>query len=131
MLLPMKLDELLNQAAEKWPTQTALMFPGAHLTFDDLRANARRRALSLIGAGIEPGDHVGILSLNLPEYVESVYAISMVGGTAVPLNARYRGAELRHVISNSDIRLLLTTSKFKDRANICEQLSDSYSELVT
>ncbi len=126
----MRLDELLDVAAEKWPHQRALVFPDWELTFSSLQANARRKARSLIGAGVRAGDHVGILSLNLPEYVESIFAISMVGGTAVPLNARYRGAELRHVISNSDIRLLFTTSQFKDRANFCEQLAESYPSLA-
>ena len=110
----MKLDELLNGAAAKWPQKRALIFPNAELTFSSLRAKARQRARSLIGAGVRAGDHVGILSLNLPEYVESIFAISMAGATAVPVNARYRGAELQQVIADSDIRLLLTTSQFDD-----------------
>ena len=125
----MKLDEVLNSAAAKWPQKRALIFPDAELTFSSLRAKARQKARSLISAGVRAGDHVGILSLNLPEYVESIFAISMAGATAVPVNARYRGAELRQVIADSDIRLLLTTSQFDDRIDFCTQLTDCYSDL--
>ena len=125
----MKLDELLNGAAAKWPQKRALIFPNAERTFSSLRAKARQKARSLISAGVRAGDHVGILSLNLPEYVESIFAISMAGATAVPVNARYRGAELQQVIADSDIRLLLTTSQFDDRIDFCAQLTDCYSDL--
>ena len=125
----MKLDELLGVAAAKWPHNRALIFPESELTFSNLQANAERKARSLIGAGVRAGDHVGILSLNLPEYVESIFAISMSGATAVPVNARYRGAELQQVIADSDIRLLLTTSQFGDRIDFCAQLTDCYSDL--
>ena len=125
----MKLDEVLNSAAAKWPRKRALIFPNAELTFSSLRAKARQKARSLIGAGVRAGDHVGILSLNLPEYVESIFAISMTGATAVPVNARYRGAELQQVIADSDIRLLLTTSQFDDRIDFCAQLTDCYPDL--
>ena len=80
---------------------------------------------------MQAGDHVGILSLNLPEYVESIFAINMAGATAVPLNARYRGAELKQVIADSDIRLLFTTSQFDDRVDFCAHLTDCYPELST
>ena len=125
----MKLDEVLNSAAAKWPRKRALIFPNAELTFSSLRAKARQKARSLISAGVRAGDHVGILSLNLPEYVESIFAISMAGATAVPVNARYRGAELQQVIADSDIRLLLTTSQFDDRIDFCAQLTDCFPDL--
>ena len=125
----MKLDEVLNFAAAKWPQKRALIFPNAELSFSSLRAKARQKARSLISAGVRAGDHVGILSLNLPEYVESIFAISMAGATAVPVNARYRSAELQQVIADSDIRLLLTTSQFDDRIDFCAQLTDCYSDL--
>ena len=70
----MKLDELLVVAAAQWPHKRALIFPESELTFSNLQANAERKARSLIGAGVRAGDHVGILSLNLPEYVESIFA---------------------------------------------------------
>ena len=127
----MKLDELLGVAAAKWPHKRALIFPESELSFSSLQANAWKKARSLMGAGVRAGDHVGILSLNLPEYVESLFAINMAGATAVPLNARYRGAELKQVIADSDIRLLFTTSQFDDRVDFSAHLTDCYPELST
>ena len=87
----MKLHDLLDVAAAKWPEKAALVFPDSELTFSSLQANARHKARSLVGAGVRVGEHVGIFSPNRIEYVEAIFAINMVGATAVPLNARYRG----------------------------------------
>ena len=125
----MKLHDLLDVAAAKWPEKAALVFPDSELTFSSLQANARHKARSLVGAGVRVGEHVGIFSPNRIEYVEAIFAINMVGATAVPLNARYRGAELTQVIADSDIRLLLTTSQCNERIDPCAQLGACYPEL--
>ncbi|MFD2137144.1 AMP-binding protein [Novosphingobium resinovorum] len=54
----------------------------------------------------EAGDHVGVLAPNCWDYVVLYYAIEMVGGCAVLLNARYRADDLAYVIPKSQISLL-------------------------
>ena len=49
----------------------------------------------------------------------------------MPLNARYRGAELKQVIADSDIRLLFTTSQLDGRIEFSAHLTDCYPEIGT
>ena len=53
--------------------------------------------------GIRPGDHVGILASNRPEYLPIRFACTLVGAVAAPLNARFRTQELRHVVRHCDL----------------------------
>jgi acyl-CoA synthetase (AMP-forming)/AMP-acid ligase II len=107
------LGDLLLRAAERWPERDALVFPDSRLGYRELAERARTRARALIAAGVEPGDHVGILSLNLPEIIETLFACALSGAVAVLLNARYRVEELRYVVGNADLRLLFTSTRFE------------------
>ena len=107
------LGDLLLRAAARWPEREALVFPHARLTYRELAERACARARALIATGVEPGDHVGVLSLNLPEMIETLFASALSGAVAVLLNARYRVDELRYVIGNADLRLLFTSTRFE------------------
>jgi acyl-CoA synthetase (AMP-forming)/AMP-acid ligase II len=72
--------------------------------------------------GIQPGDHVGILSPNLVEMVELLFAIAMSGAVAVLINARYKTTELAYVIENADLKFLFTTDRIADYVNFVELL---------
>ena len=106
------LGDLLLRAAARWPEREALVFPHLRLGYRELAERACLRARALVATGVEPGDHVGILSHNLPEMIETLFASALCGAVAVLLNARYRVDELRYVIGNADLRLLFTSTRF-------------------
>lgn len=111
------LGDLLLRAAARWPEREALVFPHARLSYRELAERACLRARALIATGVEPGDHVGILSLNLPEMIETLFASALSGAVAVLLNARYRVDELRYVIGHADLRLLFTSTRFESHGD--------------
>ena len=43
-------------------------------------------------AGVRPGDRVGVLMANYPEFVPVKFAIAAAGAVAVPFNYLYRAA---------------------------------------
>jgi len=116
------LGDLLLRAAEKWPDRSALVFPQERLSYGQLAERARHRARALQGIGVQPGDHVGILSPNLMEVVELLFAIALSGAVAVMINARYKTTELAYVIENADLKLLFTTNRIADYVNFVDLL---------
>jgi len=119
------LGDLLLRGAERWPDQEVLVFPNERLTYAQLAGRATERARALQGMGIQPGDHIGILSPNLVELVELLFAIALSGAVAVLVNARYKCTELTYVIENADLKLLFTTDRIADYVNFVELLYEA------
>jgi fatty-acyl-CoA synthase len=116
------LGDLLLRAANKWPNREALVFPQQRLTYAQLARRAMERARALQGMGVGAGDHVGILSPNLVEVVELLFAIALSGAVAVLVNARYKTTELAYVIENADLKFLFTTSRIADFVSFVDLL---------
>lgn len=59
-------------------------------------------ATRLIDMGLEPGDHVAILSENRPEWLVSDLAIQSAGGISVGIYATSSPAQVQYVLEHSD-----------------------------
>ncbi len=106
----MTLGELLLGVAQRHADRDALIFPDSRHSYAELAERARERARSLVAMGVQPGDHVGILMPNCPEFIELLFGILLAGGVAVPINARYKADELAYVVENADLTGLVTSS---------------------
>ena len=119
------IGDLLLTAADRYPDTLALVFPDRALTYAQLAARAMRRARSLRALGVRPRDHVGILMHTCAEFAELFFAIALCGGVVVPINARYKAAELAYVIDNGDLVTVLTTDAVADQVNFVERLTQA------
>src|SRR3954470_24607596 len=104
----MPLGHLLLRSERRDPEHEALIFPDARLTYRELADRAWAIARSLVALGVEPGDHVGYLMTNHPDIVSTFFGISLAGAVVVPINARYRTAELDTIAEDADLVALLT-----------------------
>ena len=83
------------------------------LSYADVAAESRRLADGLVALGVVPGDRVGMIMANYPEFVTVKFAIARVGALAVPFNYFYRQDELRYVLSDAGCRVLVIMSGFR------------------
>ena len=97
----------LIAATRQNPHGDALIMDGRRVTYAELLDDVLLWSRALIGAGVRKGDHVGVLMPNCWDYILLFYATNMIGATACTLNARYREADLRFVIPNADVSLLI------------------------
>ena len=123
------LGDLLLGAADRYPDSPALILPGERMTYGELAERALRRARSLQALGVKPREHVGILLPTCMEFVELLFAISLCGAVAVPMNARYRHNELAYVIENGDLVAVFTTDRIAEQVNFVERLYRALPEL--
>ncbi|MCW3063226.1 MAG: hypothetical protein JWN32_398 [Solirubrobacterales bacterium] len=100
--------DVLGRAAEEHAGQE-LVFPGERATFAELEATADRFARGLLGLGVVRGEHVGILAAPGIDYVAAFFAAAKLGAVPVPINARFKGRELGHVIPHADLRALFVS----------------------
>ena len=73
--------------------------------------------------GVKPRDHVGILMHTCPDFVEIFFAAALCGAVIVPINARYRAAELGYVLENGDIVTLITTDAIAEQVSFVDRLN--------
>src|SRR5690606_6950393 len=66
------------------------------------------------GLGVKQGDRVAIAMRNYPEWCAAYMAIISLGAVAVPLNAWWKGAELRYALKDSDARIAFVADKRLD-----------------
>lgn len=122
--LSMPVANLLLTRAAARPDKIAVSFPADQLTYLELRDRAWDMARLLGGLGLGPGRNVGILMLNSPEYVVTLFAISMVGATAVPINARYKASELSYLVEDAQVCAIITHDRhidYVDFGNLIEE----------
>jgi len=116
------LGDLIVRAAARHPDGDAVVFPDQRHSFGSLREAAERAARSLLGLGIRPGDHVGILMPNCMDFVEVMFGAALIGAPVIPINARFKGRELSYVARDADLRLLVTSDIIDQHTDYVEIL---------
>jgi 3-oxocholest-4-en-26-oate---CoA ligase len=94
--------DLFELTADKVPDRTAVVDRRRRVTYAELEARANRIAHALSSAGVQPGQHVGILATNCVEWVETMFAVYKIRASVVNVNFRYVEEELRYLLDNSD-----------------------------
>ena len=99
--------DLLAATAAAHPGRVAVRSDDRELTYGELGDLARRYAAVLVDRGVRPGDRVGVLVPNVPEFLPAYYGVLTAGAVVVPLQAMLRAAEIEYVLGDAGVRLLL------------------------
>jgi fatty-acyl-CoA synthase len=86
---------------------------GRRWTYAALSDDVERLARALLAYGLAKGDRVGIWAPNVPEWILTQFATAQVGVILVNINPAYRSHELRYVLQQSGVRLLIAAESFK------------------
>ncbi len=98
----------LTQTAAAHPRRIACQYYSQQLTFAEMADQARRVAAMLVKYGLRPGDRVGILMPNMPEYISAINGVWMAGGIAVALSPLSVANEIANVLTATDCRIVIT-----------------------
>ena len=101
------LADLFELVVDTVPDRLALVAGRQRLTYAELDGRANRFAHHLIDSGTAPGAHVGILARNRAEWVEAMVGCFKARTVPVNLNYRYVAPELRYVVDNADLEVLV------------------------
>ncbi|HKX51405.1 MAG TPA: class I adenylate-forming enzyme family protein, partial [Candidatus Binatia bacterium] len=116
--------ELLDQAARKHPNKTAIIDKEEELSFSVLNARVHALAGHLHSEGIKQSDRVGVLLPNCAAIPLIYFASQKIGAVSVLLDARLRGKELRDVLCDADLKLLVVHKQLiSEVANVLEELT--------
>ena len=103
----MNLATNLTATARLHPSRTALALGDAELSYAELDAASARVAGMLRARGLGPGDRVGVMLPNVPQFAMAYYGVLRMGGIVVPMNPLLKSREVEHYVSDSGAALVL------------------------
>ena len=93
------LPDLIDAVAQTFPDATALISERECMTFRELVERSNRYARWALAQGLAPGEVVGLLMPNRPEYMAIWLGVTRVGGVVALLNTNLVGPSLAHCIN--------------------------------
>ena len=124
------LGDLLDRQAQLTPEVTALVLPNDRATYRQLADRADHYARALLGLGVEPGETVGLLLPPMIDFLGAMFGAAKIGAIPVLMNARFKARELRHVVTNGDLVVVLTSTSVAGAVDFPALLIESFPELA-
>jgi len=103
----MSVPELIDQLADKYANNTALIFYGKKITYGRLKELIHRFATGLADQGVKKGDTVALYLLNCPQYVIAYFAALKLGAKVTPISPVYTSKEVKHQLEDSDAKTVV------------------------
>ncbi|HVW47969.1 MAG TPA: long-chain fatty acid--CoA ligase [Solirubrobacterales bacterium] len=110
------LASIVDASAARDADAAAVRLGGQTLTYGELDDRAARLATLLRERGLEPGDRVGVMLPNVPEFPIAYYGILRAGAVVVPMNVLLKRREIAFYLEDSGARLLLAWHGFLEEA---------------
>ena len=105
----------LDDASEKHPGQTAILFEGKEIRYRQLKALTDKLASGLANLGVEEGDRVCLFLPNCIEFILSDWAVMKTGAAVVPTSILRADEGLHHEVSSSNSKVIICSETHLDR----------------
>jgi long-chain acyl-CoA synthetase len=105
----------LEDAAEKYPGQTAILYQERKISYRELKELSDRMVAALVALGVRRGDRVCVFMPNCPEFIISDWAIMKAGAAIVPTSTLRTDEGLVHEAGSSKSRVILCRDEHLER----------------
>jgi long-chain acyl-CoA synthetase len=113
---------LLDASVQEFPDNTCLIFEDFEFSYSELGFLSDRLASGLIRLGIKPGEKVGIVLPNIPQFIITYFGILKAGAIVVAINPQYRSREIIEMVDSSQVETLFCLSeKIKEILDVKEK----------
>src|ERR1700730_15186794 len=119
--LPRSIPHVVVAAAHRSSDRIAVVDGTRRVSYGALAQEMFRAAAAFRAAGLQKGERVAIWAPNGLEWIVAALGVQIAGGCIVPLNTRFKGAEVQHVLNCSRARFLFMVDRF---------LGNSYPQLL-
>jgi long-chain acyl-CoA synthetase len=106
----------LVEATDMYPKRPAVRLDDLVLTYEDLDQRSARAAGLLAAHGVEPGDRVGLMLPNLPQFPMLYYGVLRAGAVVVPMNPLLKAREVEYYLGDSGAKLIFAWETIADDA---------------
>jgi crotonobetaine/carnitine-CoA ligase len=114
------LPRMLRRQAALYGNRRLVEIGGHAWSFAETLEIAARFGGTLRAFGIEGDDRVAVMCGNRQELLQVYLGCGWIGAVTVPINTASRGAQLGHILSNSQAKLLVLQAEFADAVDLLE-----------
>ncbi len=97
------LTSMLVSRAEVAPGRTFLVFGDYELSYAETLKQVDRAATMYAKRGVKQGDRIGVMSLNHPSTVITLFALARLGAIMVPVNPDFKASEAGYAFSHAQV----------------------------
>ena len=121
-------------SARRTPDATALETRRGHWSYAELADYLLRAGRGLHERGLAPGERVAVYLEKRPETVAALFAVTLAGGIAVPVNPALKPHQVSHVLRDCSAQGLITSRQrlklLQDGDAIAESVADQLTIAV-
>lgn len=99
--------DILERNLPERANKAALLSRQREMTFQEVAHEVNQVGHALKKLGVRLGDYVGILSLDVPEWVTAFFGIMKIGGIAIGMNTLLTPQEYAYMLADSRARVLI------------------------
>lgn len=119
ILKPLTIPAMLQASFNDFADCPSLAFAGEEtLSYRQMEQKIKQAATQLTALGVSEGDKVAILSQNMPNWGIAFFAISAVGGIAVPILPDFHSAEIQNITEHAEISAIYVSENLKAKLAI-------------
>ncbi len=108
----MILREVLEKSVSLRGDKEALVTASSRFTYKQILEEAKATAGAMQAMGLKRGDHVGILMGNDEKWLALFYGAALIGAVTVPVNTRFKAAEVEFCVRQADCKALFYVERF-------------------
>ncbi|MEU0187685.1 acyl-CoA ligase (AMP-forming), exosortase A system-associated [Streptomyces sp. NPDC006207] len=105
-----RLPDLVARSAQRNPRAPALTARTTTISYTDLHERTELAASGLSDLGLNSGERVAVFLEKKIETVVAMLACSRAGGVFVPVNPVLRAGQVRHILDDCTVRVLVTST---------------------
>ncbi len=110
--MSLNIADLFEHVVDVVPDRLALIAGDSRRTHAELEARANRAAHHLQAAGIQRGEHVGLMARNVADHVAAMLGCFKAGVVGININYRYVEGELDYLVENSGMVALVHEAQY-------------------
>lgn len=115
------LHDLFFQSEQKYSDKICIRYGAVEYTYSETDRLIRVFAKSLIKLGLQPGQRIGLILPNCPEFVIAYYGVLLTGAVVVPLNPVYTLNELELQVKKTQVQVIIG---WRTRIELLRQLGE-------
>ena len=109
--------QLLTEQVQTRPDAPAFSFHDGETvirwSYSELQVKVYHLAKGLVAMGVAPGERIGVLSANCPEWLLLEYALGTIGAVLVTLNPALKSEEIGYIVRQGRLSGLFTAREYR------------------